>query len=361
MALEQINSNALSSAAGLPAGLNPDAYERKQTEAYETLMRVIKGGLGSNIIDALQDDDVTDIMINSDGMLWVDKFGSGMSFIGRTTPSQVHMALMGIAGALNLPLSPTCPSIEGEFPVDGSRFIGAIPPIVRNPILDLRKKPKRLIPFGKYVADGNLAPEALALLEDLITTRKNVLIAGGTGSGKTTFANAVIEAISRLTPDDRLLIVEDTQELQSASPNRVELKTLGKDWNMEKLLEMCLRLRPDRILVGEVRNGKAAGTMLSSWNTGHEGGICTVHANNAEETMSRVEDMIRMAGQVPVRQFMAQAIHYIVYMKKEIGVRRVTEIIKVNYSKEKDEFKYDWEYRWIPIEEQRGLTAGEGV
>ncbi|MDR1921434.1 MAG: Flp pilus assembly complex ATPase component TadA, partial [Candidatus Adiutrix sp.] len=174
---------------------------------------------------------------------------------------------------------------------------------------------------------------------------KNILVAGGTGSGKTTFVNAVVEAISRLTPEDRLVIIEDTTELQPKSENVVQMRSNSKV-SMEDLLVSTLRLRPDRILVGEVRRGGPAMTLTNSWNTGHEGGVATVHANSAPEAMSRLEELITMDGFVPVKSALARAVNYVVFMRKERGVRRVTEIVEIGYDSKNNEYVFDWKYKF---------------
>ncbi|MDR2724762.1 MAG: P-type conjugative transfer ATPase TrbB, partial [Candidatus Adiutrix sp.] len=296
--------------------------------------------------------------LNPDGGLWVERFGEPMSLISSITPEQADLAVTLIASALNAPATRQTPIIEGELPLDGSRFEGLIPPVVAAPIFTIRKKAAKIFTFSDYVQAGILPSAAKELLEEAVLMRRNLLVAGGTGSGKTTFVNAVIEAVARLTPQDRLIIIEDTAELQSSSPNRVELHTTdGVD--MGRLLKATLRLRPDRILVGEVRDVSAL-ALVKAWNTGHEGGLATVHANSAREGLTRLEQLIAEGQYQPLKEVLASAIHFVIFLKKHSGFRRVTEIAAIGYSPETKDYTFDYKYLFDPAADVAAPLTPDG-
>ena len=325
--------------------------------AWETLMNSISRNLGPEVIEALRDPEVIEIMLNPDGALWVEKFGEPMRLISAITPEQADLAITLIASALNAPATRETPVIEGELPLDGSRFEGLIPPVVAAPTFTIRKKASRIFTFEDYVQAGILPPAARDLLEEAVLKRRNLLVAGSTGSGKTTFVNAVIEAVARLTPQDRLIVIEDTAELQSSSPNRVELHTTDFV-DMQRLLKVTLRLRPDRILVGEVRDVSAL-ALVKAWNTGHEGGLATVHANSAREALIRLEQLIAEGQYQPLKEVLAEAINLVIFLKKLAGQRRVTEIVTVGYSPETKDYLFDYQYRYVPPENAGDLPIPE--
>jgi type IV secretion system protein VirB11 len=321
--------------------------------AKERLLKSIESNLGPEVLSALSDEAVIEIMLNPDGSLWIERFREGMFHRGSIAPQKVDIAIRFIASALKVEVSDERPSIKGELPTDDSRFQGMLPPIVESPSFTIRKKPWRVFTMEEYVAEGNLSAEARAILEEAIFNHKNIVVAGGTGTGKTTFGNALIEAIARITPDDRLVIIEDTRELQPQSKNVFRMKA-SDTVMMNDLLVDAMRLRPDRILVGEVRDASAQ-TMINAWNTGHEGGIATLHSNSALETMSRIEDMISLGFKrpdnsysqcFPVPRSIGMAIDYVVFMKKAPGVRRVTEIVEVGYT-DRYVLKHIYQYKAI--------------
>ncbi len=327
-----------------------------ESTARETLLNSIKTNLGPEVMAALGDESVIEIMLNPDNSLWIERYKDGFAQVGSLPAARVDNAIKYIASLLKVEVSYERPSVKGELPINGSelRFQGLMPPIVENPAFTIRIPPWRVFTMAEYVEEGNLSQEACAILEEAIFNHKNIVVAGGTGSGKTTFGNALIEAIARITPDDRLVIIEDTRELQPKSRNVFRMKT-SDTVMMNDLLVAALRLRPDRILVGEVRDASAQ-TMVNSWNTGHPGGISTLHSNSAEETMSRIEDMISM-GYVrpdhtyqpafPVPRAIGRAIDYVVFMDKAPGVRRVTEIVEIGYT-DRYTSKHIYQYKAAP-------------
>lgn len=304
------------------------------------LLEGLRHACGPLFIDALENPDVIEIMLNPDGSLWIEKYGQDHEPVGVIPIAQSRLILSQVASGLNLTVNEKSPIVEGEFPLDGSRFEGTFPPIVGpGPSFSLRKKASRVFTLEEYMLSGSIPPGAVSLIEDAVRHRANIVVVGGTSSGKTTFVNAVIDAVSRLTPTHRLIILEDTAELQSKSPNTVFLRTsVLAEVNMRKLAKVSIRYAPKRILVGEVRDA-AALEMLKLWNTGHPGGISTFHADSAEEALERLEELVEEAGLGPKQKLIGRAVDLAVYMEKTPDNRRqISSIIKVNKFNHKEGF-----------------------
>lgn len=303
------------------------------------LLEGLRHSCGPLFMDALENPDVIEIMLNPDGSLWIEKYGQDHDRIGEIPVAQGRLILSQVASGLNLTVNERNPIVEGEFPLDGSRFEGTFPPIVGpGPSLSLRKKASRVFTLAEYAAAGSLRLEAVNIIEDAVRRRLNIVVVGGTSSGKTTFVNAVIDAIYRLTPSHRLLILEDTAELQSKSPNTVFLRTsVLAEVDMRKLAKVSMRYAPKRILVGEVRDA-AALEMLKLWNTGHPGGVSTFHADSAEEALPRLEELVEEAGLGPKQKLIGRAVDLAVYMEKTPdNRRRISSIVKVNKFNHKED------------------------
>lgn len=304
------------------------------------LLEGLRHSCGPLFMDALENPDVIEIMLNPDGSLWIEKYGQDHDRIGAIPVAQSRLILSQVASGLNLTVNERNPIVEGEFPLDGSRFEGTFPPIVGpGPSLSLRKKASRVFTLEEYAIAGSLRLEAVGIIEDAVRRRLNIVVVGGTSSGKTTFVNAVIDAIYRLTPSHRLLILEDTAELQSKSPNTVFLRTsVLAEVDMRKLAKVSMRYAPKRILVGEVRDA-AALEMLKLWNTGHPGGVSTFHADSAEEALPRLEELVEEAGFGPKQKLIGRAVDLAVYMEKTSDNRRqISSIVKVNKFNHKEDF-----------------------
>ena len=324
--------------------ITSEAEHSTKEFARQTLMSSIAGNLGDAVINALNDPEVIEIMLNPDGRLWIEKFGQPMTMIGTISPSQSENAIRLIGSAIGSVPTRQEPFVEGNLPLDGSRFSAITPPVSAGPTFTIRKKAVKIFTFDDYIAVGNLTSEAKDILEQAVAEHRNILVVGGTGSGKTTFVNAIVEAVARQTPHDRLVIIEDTAELQSTSENKVELTTTDFV-DMKRLLKVTMRFRPDRILVGEVRD-VAALSLVKAWNTGHEGGLATVHADNARKGMTRIEQLIAEGNYQPIKEVLADAIHLVVFMKKITGVRRVAEIVSVGFSETTKDYTFDYQYRF---------------
>lgn len=287
---------------------------------------------GPVIMDAVRDPDVLEIMLNPDGKIWIEKYGKDQECVGELPIAQSKVLLSLVASALDLVVDAQNPVVEGSFPLDGSRFEGTFPPIVGpGASFSMRKKASKIITLQDYLASGAITEEVIPILDAAILERKNIVVVGGTSSGKTTFCNGVIQRLDELCPGDRLLILEDTAELQSSARNAVffltsDLAKIG----MRQLTKVCMRYAPKRILVGEVRDS-AALELLKLWNTGHPGGLGTFHADSAFEALERLEELVEEAGVGPKQKLIGRAVDLIIYMTKTPqNTRIVSEILQVN-------------------------------
>jgi P-type conjugative transfer ATPase trbB len=299
-----------------------------ENEEYQRrLMTKITRELGREVMTALQDDTVIEVMLNTDGKLWCDRLGEGMSCIGEMSAPNALALLGTIADGLGTVITKQSPILEGELLLDGSRFEGLIPPVVARPTFTIRKKALLIYTLDDYVQQGIMIAKQKAQIQEAITSRRNILVVGGTGSGKTTLTNAIIAEMVALTPEDRLVIMEDTAEIQCKADNAVILRT-SIDISMQQLLRATMRLRPDRIIVGEVRGAEAL-ALLKSWNTGHPGGIATLHANSADSGLVRLEQLIAESGiQADMKALIDEAVDLVIFIEKQGGKRVIKEIKK---------------------------------
>lgn len=302
-------------------------HEDSQTEARRRLESKLRRELGDTVMSALADPAVVEIMLNPDGTLWEDRHGSGMKPIGALGRVQAENLICTIAGALGTEATRDRPIVEGELPLDGSRFQGIMPPIVEYPVFAIRKKAVLIYTLEDYVRDGIMTDAQRSILEAEILKRHNILVVGATGSGKTTFCNAILQRIAEVDPETRIAIIEDTRELQCPAKNKFPLRT-SENVSMTQLLRACMRMRPDRIVVGEVRDA-AALALVKAWNTGHAGGVATVHANGAEAGLVRMEQLIQEANVQPNQAVIAEAVNVIVSIQRGKAGRKVEEICKV--------------------------------
>jgi P-type conjugative transfer ATPase TrbB len=299
--------------------------EQKKQLIREKLIRE----LGPTIMDALADPKVIEIMLNPDGVLWVDVLGEGMRDTGTRIPATKAENMLGtIAAMLDVTIGSEQPILQGELPLDGSRVQGVMRPIVSSPSFAIRKRASLVYTLDDYVAAGILDSGHADVLRAAVRDRENILIVGSTGSGKTTLANALLDEISKAAgANQRIVIIEDTVELQCTAPNVVSLRT-SDNVDMTQCLRATMRLRPDRIVVGEVRD-HAALALLKAWNTGHPGGLCTVHANSAAAGLLRLEQLIAEAKNIqPQPVLVAEAVNVIAFITRTATSRRVTEVLR---------------------------------
>jgi type IV secretion system protein VirB11 len=283
----------------------------------------------TGLLPLLNNDNVIELMLNGDGRLWVEEFGKTMYHHGEITPTDASILISSIAHYHKELIDRECPVLECELPTDGSRFEGIVPPLVPQTSFTIRKKATRLFTLDDYLEVDTLTPSQLVAIKQAIAARENVLIVGGTGSGKTTLANAIIDGMVKHNPHDRIIILEDTNEIQCAAQNSVIMRTSDKAGvTMGRLLRVTLRYRPDRILVGEVRGGEAL-DLLKAWNTGHPGGLATVHANSAALGLERIEQCIEEVATTVNRKVIAATINWVVFIKKTPDGRKIKELAKV--------------------------------
>ena len=266
-------------------------------------------------------------MLNPDGRLFVERLGEGMQALGQMSASAAEIVIGSVAHTLGQEVDVDRPIVSGELPIGGHRFEGLLPPVVAAPTFSVRRRASRLIPLSAYVASGAMTEAQHEALVAAIAARRNIGVVGGTGSGKTARTNAVIAEMVRVAPEHRLVILEDTTEIRCEAENAVFLRT-SDAVDMGLLLKSTLRLRPDRIIVGEVRDG-AALTLLKAWNTGHPGGITTVHANDAAAALVRLEQLTAEVSPRPMREVIGEAVDLVVGIERTASGRRIRELLEV--------------------------------
>jgi type IV secretion system protein TrbB len=305
------------------------------------LSEKLRRELGPVVLKALSDPDVIEIILNPDGRIWVESHTAGMSQTDASmAPTQAENLIGTVAAALNAVANPQNPIVEGELPLTGSRFEGLLPPIAPSPCFVIRKRASVLYTLDHYVKDNIVTRAQAIALRDAIAKRRNIVIAGGTGSGKTTLVNALIhEMVSLGDQAERFVIIEDTLELQCAARNALQLHTTDAA-DMTRLVRATMRLRPDRIIIGEVR-GKEALALLKAWNTGHPGGITTLHANSASAALLRLLSLVEEAGVPAQPQLIAEAVNLLAFMERtSITGRRLTELVHVEGYSQNAGFKF---------------------
>lgn len=308
--------------------------------------------LGEPVLALLADERVEDILLNPDSSLWVKRFGERCLRFDHMPESRAASALGTIAAWRGTVLNHERPFLETELPLDGSRFEGIVPPVVRRPVFAIRLRPRKIFSLEDYESRGILTARDdpsntsrssgrdfvsavrgmshAEIIRAAVREKKNILIAGATGSGKTTLVNGILDELGRLAPDDRVVSIEDTSELQSNVANHIDLKAAG-NVSMLDCLRACMRLNPTRIVVGEVR-GAEAHTLLKAWNTGHPGGVATIHANDALSALVRLESLVAEATAAPQQTLIGEAVDLVVFVDGEPAIeagRKVRELLLV--------------------------------
>lgn len=297
-------------------------------EAGGRRRQMLATAFGQAIRHALQEPSTIEIMVNPDGKLWVDQVGHGRSFSGHVLDAADTERIIRIVAAhIRTEAHAGSPIVSAELPESRERFEGLLPPIVATPCFSIRKPAGLTFRLADYVSNGIMSEVQAQALRHAVMNRQNILIAGGASSGKTTLANALLAEIA--TMGERVIILEDTRELRCEAEDCIALKTKSGVASLADLVRSTLRLRPDRIIIGEVRGGEAL-DMLKAWNTGHPGGVATVHSNSAASALARLEQLIQEAVAIVPRALIAEAIDVIVYLRGRGEERRVTELIAVN-------------------------------
>jgi type IV secretion system protein VirB11 len=322
-----------------------------QLRSHPRLVRKLQEALGDQLCFALDDATVVEIMLNPDGKLFIERLGHGIAPAGELSAAAAEMVIGTVAHALQSEVDTEQPIISGELPIGGHRFEGLLPPVVAKPAFTIRRRASRLVPLEEYARTGVMSECQAGTICSAVRSKLNIIISGGTGSGKTTLANAVIEEIVKSAPDDRLVILEDTAEIQCAAENAVLLHT-SDQIDMARLLKSTMRLRPDRIVVGEVRDG-AALTLLKAWNTGHPGGVATIHSNTAMSALRRLEQLTAEASQQPMQEVIGEAVDLIISIERTARGRRVRDVVQVeryvngHYEIESDKLLVEQEARHV--------------
>ncbi len=287
--------------------------------AHKRYLNMLQTAFGSEIIGFLDDDEVIEIMLNPDGQLVVEKLYKGKQPTGIYIPEERSENIVKLVASFkNKVADDEAPEVSTEIPFKGARFQGWLPPVVAKPTFAIRKKAIHIFTLEDYLEKKSITQNAYAALKQAVKDRKNIVVVGGTGTGKTTFANALIAELNGTT--DRILVLEDLPELQIKAEDVVFMCTTMQV-PMRALVKGSLRMRPDRIIVGEVRDG-AALELLKAWNTGHPGGVCTVHANSAESTPYRFEDLLQEVVVTVPRNLILQAIDIIAFIERDHEGRR---------------------------------------
>lgn len=295
-----------------------------ETTAIERRIRMLRTAMGPIITQALEDPEVVEVLLNPDGSLWLDKLGSGRAPVGISmTPADAERIIRLVAAHVRAEVHASAPILSAELPETGERFEGVLPPVVKAPAFAIRKRAVGVIRLDHYVTDNILTEHQAEFLRKAVRARLNILIAGGTSSGKTTMANALLAEMA--VTGDRVIILEDTLELQCSAEDHVPLRTRPGVVSMSELVRSTLRLRPDRIVIGEVRGAEAL-DLLKAWGTGHPGGVATIHAGSAMGALTRLEQLILEVALTPPRALIAEAVNVIVFIAGRGRERRVQEI-----------------------------------
>ena len=298
--------------------------------------------LGPEFLGVLHDPRTVELMLNADGRLWQERLNEPMRCFGTMQASLAQSVIRNVAGIHGRELTRHSPTIECEFPLDGSRFAGQIPPVVPEAVFAIRKRAVAVFTLDQYVQAGIMTAAQCRRIEQAVADRANILVSGGTGSGKTTLVNTILNHLISIEPATRVVIIEDTGEIQCSAQNHLQYHT-SSEVSMTALLRTTLRMRPDRIIVGEVR-GPEALDLLMAWNTGHEGGVATLHANDARAALSRLSLLISMHPDSPrpIEPLIGEAVQLIVHIARTHqsnggnggneanGGRRIEEILEVS-------------------------------
>ncbi len=290
-------------------------------------VRMLRTAMGPVIAAALADPDVVEILLNPDRTLWVDRLSKGRRPLGVELPEADGERIIRLVAAhVGAEVHRGQPLLSAELPETGERFEGVLPPAAPGPTFALRKRAVSVIPLLHYVAEGVMTAAQMGVLVRAVRDRQNVLIAGATSSGKTTLANALLAEIA--TTGDRVLVLEDTIELQCTARDHVALRTRAGVVSMTELVRSSMRLRPDRVVVGEVRGGEAL-DLIKVWGTGHPGGIATIHSGSALGALLRLEQLILEVAVNPPRALIAEAVNVVVHIAGRGRKRRIESITRV--------------------------------
>lgn len=288
---------------------------------------MLRTALGQAIAAFLEDDEIVEVMLNPDGRLWVDRLRGGLAETSETiAASDGERIIRLVAHHVGAEVHEGSPRISAELPETGERFEGLIPPVVAAPTFAIRKPASAIFTLDQYVSGNIMTRTQAKNLRTAVARRMNILVAGGTSTGKTTLANALLAEVAKTS--DRVVLIEDTRELQCAAPNLVALRTKDGVSTLSDLVRASLRLRPDRIPIGEVR-GPEALDLLKAWGTGHPGGIGTIHAGSGLGALRRLEQLIQEAVVTVPRALISETIDIVAVLSGRGSERRLKELVQV--------------------------------
>ncbi|WFU60053.1 P-type conjugative transfer ATPase TrbB [Bradyrhizobium pachyrhizi] len=285
---------------------------------------MLRSALGAAIAGYLEDETIIEVMLNPDGRLWIDRLSNGLIDTGETlSAADGERIVRLVAHHVGAEVHTGAPRVSAELPGTGERFEGLLPPVVAAPAFAIRKPAVAVFTLDDYVAKQIMTSEQAKILKSAVAARKNILVAGGTSTGKTTLTNALLAEVAKTS--DRVVLIEDTRELQCKAPNLVALRTKDGVATLSDLVRSSLRLRPDRIPIGEVRGGEAL-DLLKAWGTGHPGGIGTIHAGTAIGALRRLEQLIQEAVITVPRALIAETIDLVAVLAGRGADRRLAEL-----------------------------------
>lgn len=300
----------------------------QQSEAVSRGSRMLRTALGPAIAGYLDDAQIVEVMLNPDGRLWIDRLSDGLCATNEhLSAADGERIVRLVAHHVGAEVHPGAPRVSAELPETGERFEGLLPPVVAAPTFAIRKSAVAIFTLADYVAAKIMSDAQADLLRGAVAERRNILVAGGTSTGKTTLTNALLAEVAKT--DDRVVLIEDTRELQCAAPNLVALRTKDNVASLSDLVRSSLRLRPDRIPIGEVRGSEAL-DLLKAWGTGHPGGIGTIHAGTALGALLRMEQLIQEAVVTVPRALIAETIDLVVVLSGRGSARRLSELARVD-------------------------------
>jgi len=299
----------------------------QQSEAVSRGSRMLRTALGPAIAGYLDDAQVVEVMLNPDGRLWIDRLSEGLcETVEHLSAADGERIIRLVAHHVGAEVHPGAPRVSAELPETGERFEGLLPPVVTAPTFAIRKPAVAVFTLSDYVTAGIMTAAQAEILRSEVAERRNILVAGGTSTGKTTLTNALLAEVAKT--DDRVVLIEDTRELQCAAPNLVALRTKDNVASLSDLVRSSLRLRPDRIPIGEVRGSEAL-DLLKAWGTGHPGGIGTIHAGTALGSLRRMEQLIQEAVVTVPRALIAETIDLVAVLSGRGSARRLSELARV--------------------------------
>lgn len=313
-----------------------------QAEILRRCIDQMQRSLGPKLLEFLDNPDIIEIMLNPDGKIWLDSLSTGQHFSGEVmSTDRAILFLNTVADSLGVSFNDKKSILQGELLLNGARIQAERPPTVSKPAFNIRKQASKIFPLSDYVQKKRMTQEDQEYIVKAVQRRKNILVVGSTGSGKTTLTNAILAVLTEIAANDRILILEDTKELKCEQENQVSMRT-NLDTSMTMLVRSSMRKRPDRIIIGEVR-GPEALDLLKAWNTGHPGGITTIHANSSYDALSRMDMLLLEAVERPMHRLIGDAVNVLIFIERTKIGPKITEILEVDrYNPKTSEYDFKW-------------------